>query len=100
VIADEYADESTENAQSSFDVDAIKKRAKKAKRNARKKEQRTEDENVNPDESDSNSFIKIDSYVDESQIGVIMELIGKELSEPYSIYTYRTFLSLFVDIFS
>ncbi|KAL4534884.1 hypothetical protein Ndes2526B_g05809 [Nannochloris sp. 'desiccata'] len=31
-------------------------------------------------------------YKDESEIGVVIDLIGNELSEPYSIFTYRYFL--------
>ncbi|EPB78209.1 acetyltransferase, GNAT family [Ancylostoma ceylanicum] len=36
--------------------------------------------------------IKIVDYKDETQIGDIMRLITKDLSEPYSIYTYRYFI--------
>ncbi|CAI2354088.1 unnamed protein product [Caenorhabditis sp. 36 PRJEB53466] len=36
--------------------------------------------------------IRIVQYKDETQIGDIMRLITKDLSEPYSIYTYRYFL--------
>ncbi|CCD61490.1 N-terminal methionine N(alpha)-acetyltransferase NatC [Caenorhabditis elegans] len=36
--------------------------------------------------------IRIVAYKDESQINDIMRLITKDLSEPYSIYTYRYFL--------
>ncbi|PAV73100.1 hypothetical protein WR25_01010 [Diploscapter pachys] len=36
--------------------------------------------------------IKIIPYKDETQIGDIMRLITKDLSEPYSIYTYRYFI--------
>ncbi|CAB3397320.1 unnamed protein product [Caenorhabditis bovis] len=36
--------------------------------------------------------IRLVPYKDESQIGDIMRLITKDLSEPYSIYTYRYFL--------
>ena len=32
------------------------------------------------------------SYSDESQMPLIMRLIQKDLSEPYSIYTYRYFI--------
>uniref|UniRef100_A0A158P732 N-terminal methionine N(alpha)-acetyltransferase NatC n=1 Tax=Angiostrongylus cantonensis TaxID=6313 RepID=A0A158P732_ANGCA len=37
------------------------------------------------------SIILVD-YKDENQIGDIMRLITKDLSEPYSIYTYRYFI--------
>jgi hypothetical protein len=56
------------------------------------------DENINPDENDPNGHIRIESYKDESQIDVIMDLIGKELSEPYSIYTYRYFLNTWPEL--
>lgn len=56
------------------------------------------DENINPNENDPISHIRIESYKDESQIGVIMDLIGKELSEPYSIYTYRYFLNTWPEL--
>uniref|UniRef100_A0A8R1HSZ7 N-terminal methionine N(alpha)-acetyltransferase NatC n=1 Tax=Caenorhabditis japonica TaxID=281687 RepID=A0A8R1HSZ7_CAEJA len=46
---------------------------------------RNEDELVGPN-------IRIIPYKDESQISAIMRLITKDLSEPYSIYTYRYFL--------
>ncbi|CAD6196114.1 unnamed protein product [Caenorhabditis auriculariae] len=36
--------------------------------------------------------IRIVQYKDENQIGDIMRLITKDLSEPYSIYTYRYFI--------
>jgi peptide alpha-N-acetyltransferase len=34
----------------------------------------------------------INPYVDETQLPTIMQLISQELSEPYTIYTYRYFL--------
>lgn len=37
-------------------------------------------------------YIKIVDYEDERQMGSIMRLITKDLSEPYSIYTYRYFI--------
>ncbi|KAJ1359737.1 hypothetical protein KIN20_018524 [Parelaphostrongylus tenuis] len=39
----------------------------------------------------ASSIILVD-YKDENQIGDIMRLITKDLSEPYSIYTYRYFI--------
>lgn len=48
---------------------------------------------------DSSKFIKIDgdigyyAYEDESMLPDIMGLVSKDLSEPYSIFTYRYFLS-------
>uniref|UniRef100_A0A0N5A9I9 N-terminal methionine N(alpha)-acetyltransferase NatC n=1 Tax=Syphacia muris TaxID=451379 RepID=A0A0N5A9I9_9BILA len=37
-------------------------------------------------------YIKIVDYEDERQMSSIMRLISKDLSEPYSIYTYRYFI--------
>lgn len=34
------------------------------------------------------------SYANETQLDRIMALIDKELSEPYSIFTYRYFITL------
>ncbi|GMR60216.1 hypothetical protein PMAYCL1PPCAC_30411, partial [Pristionchus mayeri] len=41
---------------------------------------------------DRRNNIRIVQYQDESQIGDVMRLITKDLSEPYSIYTYRYFI--------
>ncbi|CAM6102544.1 unnamed protein product [Calypogeia fissa] len=41
-----------------------------------------------------NGAINYISYVDETQLDRIMALIDKELSEPYSIFTYRYFITL------
>lgn len=38
------------------------------------------------------SDIKYIDYKDESQLPLIMALVSKDLSEPYSIFTYRYFL--------
>ena len=35
----------------------------------------------------------IRQYADETQLPAIMALIGADLSEPYSIYTYRYFIN-------
>lgn len=56
------------------------------------------DENISQNENDPNNHIQIETYLDESQIDVIMEMIGKELSEPYSIYTYRYFLNTWPEL--
>ena len=37
-------------------------------------------------------------YVNENDLPSIMELIGKDLSEPYSIFTYRFFISTWPDL--
>lgn len=42
--------------------------------------------------SDDNDEIRYEVYTSELQMGVIMKLIQKDLSEPYSIYTYRYFI--------
>ena len=39
-----------------------------------------------------NTAIVIEGYKDETQMPDIMRVITKELSEPYSIYTYRFFI--------
>jgi peptide alpha-N-acetyltransferase len=43
-------------------------------------------------EPSENSSIVIEAYKDETQMPGIMSVITKELSEPYSIYTYRFFI--------
>lgn len=45
---------------------------------------------LSPENSDSN--IQYVSYTSELQMPDIMHLIQKDLSEPYSIYTYRYFI--------
>ncbi|KAI2494728.1 FR47-like protein [Fragilaria crotonensis] len=37
-------------------------------------------------------------YVDESQLDSVMSLVGRDLSEPYSIFTYRYFLERFPEL--
>lgn len=44
-----------------------------------------------------NSII-IEQYKDESQMEEIMQVIKKDLSEPYSIYTYRYFIHNWLDL--
>ena len=43
--------------------------------------------------SPSEGDIKYTQYIDESQIEAIRELISRDLSEPYSIFTYRYFIN-------
>jgi|EP00505_MAST-04D_sp_SCG-Rhode-Island_P002410 N-alpha-acetyltransferase 30 len=43
--------------------------------------------------SPSEGNIKYTQYIDESQIEAIRELISRDLSEPYSIFTYRYFIN-------
>jgi peptide alpha-N-acetyltransferase len=38
------------------------------------------------------------NYQDESQLDAVMRLVGKDLSEPYSIFTYRYFLLRFPEL--
>lgn len=41
---------------------------------------------------DSGTCIKLKNYENEKDMPEIMQLITKDLSEPYSIYTYRYFI--------
>jgi hypothetical protein len=43
-------------------------------------------------------MIQYVSYKDETQLETIMSLIDQELSEPYSIFTYRYFITLWPDL--
>ena len=47
---------------------------------------------VSPASWDSETGISFIQYQDETQMPLIMRLIQKDLSEPYSIYTYRYFI--------
>ncbi|EFJ46580.1 hypothetical protein VOLCADRAFT_81829 [Volvox carteri f. nagariensis] len=40
----------------------------------------------------SGSSIRYVQYTDENDLPIVMDLVDKELSEPYSIFTYRYFL--------
>ena len=44
-------------------------------------------------EKHTNGEIKYKQYVDEIEMPAIRELIARDLSEPYSIYTYRYFIN-------
>lgn len=56
----------------------------------------SDDEDI---ESDSGiPAIKFVSYKNESQLEAVMRLVGKDLSEPYSIFTYRYFLLRFPEL--
>lgn len=48
--------------------------------------------------NNSGSRIEYVSYKDETQLPDIMALIDQELSEPYSIFTYRYFITLWPDL--
>lgn len=53
-------------------------------------------DNGNDDEDDDEiPGIKFVNYRDESQLDSVMRLVGKDLSEPYSVFTYRYFLHRF-----
>lgn len=41
----------------------------------------------------SAEIVTISRYAGESEMGVIMSIIDEELSEPYTVYTYRYFLN-------
>jgi len=41
----------------------------------------------------SNVNVRYDTYTDESQLSAIVKLMEKDLSEPYSIFTYRYFIN-------
>lgn len=49
-------------------------------------------------ESLGSGRIEYVSYKDERQLPDIMALIDQELSEPYSIFTYRYFITLWPDL--
>ena len=42
--------------------------------------------------------LRIDNYVDERQLGPLHELIDVDLSEPYSVFTYRYFVNAWPDL--
>ncbi|KAI9338709.1 acyl-CoA N-acyltransferase [Zopfochytrium polystomum] len=47
---------------------------------------------------DDPGAVRYDVYESELQLPLIMEMIAKDLSEPYSIYTYRYFLHSWPDL--
>lgn len=49
------------------------------------------------DDSEIENITFVD-YMDESQLDSVMSLVGRDLSEPYSIFTYRYFLSRFPEL--
>jgi len=51
-----------------------------------------EEKSQEPVQSESETSISFIQYRDETQMPLIMRLIQKDLSEPYSIYTYRYFI--------
>ena len=51
-----------------------------------------EGENVKELENDNPEVIEYVDYVDESMLPDIQALVSKDLSEPYSVFTYRYFL--------
>ena len=51
---------------------------------------------ASPSDNSSNiPGIRFVNYQDESQLSEVMDLVGRDLSEPYSIFTYRYFLYRF-----
>ena len=48
---------------------------------------------ISSDEEDAKSEVTISRYAGEEEIDVIMSLIDEELSEPYTVFTYRYFLN-------
>ncbi|KAI6228813.1 hypothetical protein M3Y99_01190300 [Aphelenchoides fujianensis] len=85
------------------EADGAKRKAaaKRAKKNARRRNQPTDEDADAPpplvhlpsilDPTDGR--VELQQYAGEQQIGDVMRLIGGELSEPYSIYTYRYFIN-------
>ncbi|KAI6186561.1 N-alpha-acetyltransferase 30 [Aphelenchoides besseyi] len=75
--------------------ESSKKRAKRAKKNARRKDQQQAGNAIRQPLTSHlpEDRICLEEYRDESQIDDVMRLIGSELSEPYSIYTYRYFIN-------
>ena len=51
-----------------------------------------------PNDSKNNSNIQFVDYKDESQLADVTRLVVQDLSEPYSIFTYRYFLTRFPDL--
>eukprot|EP00594_Rhizosolenia_setigera_P017982 CAMPEP_0178963154 /NCGR_PEP_ID=MMETSP0789-20121207/14840_1 /TAXON_ID=3005 /ORGANISM="Rhizosolenia setigera, Strain CCMP 1694" /LENGTH=268 /DNA_ID=CAMNT_0020647539 /DNA_START=76 /DNA_END=882 /DNA_ORIENTATION=- len=49
-------------------------------------------DNEEEEEEDKIKGIKFVNYKNEEQLDTLMELVGRDLSEPYSIFTYRYFL--------
>ncbi len=82
--------ESSSHGTESFDPDESSKRSCQSKRPARDTEQNSCVESEKEDSSASE--IVYISYESENQMPDIMKLIQKDLSEPYSIYTYRYFI--------
>ncbi|KAI6224227.1 hypothetical protein M3Y99_01419300 [Aphelenchoides fujianensis] len=88
-------------AEADGETDGAKKKAaaKRAKKNARRRNQPNAEEAPPPlvhlpsivDPTDGR--VELQQYAGEQQIGDVMRLIGGELSEPYSIYTYRYFIN-------
>jgi ribosomal protein S18 acetylase RimI-like enzyme len=48
--------------------------------------------------TDKSTIIQFIDYTDESQLEDVMKLVALDLSEPYSIFTYRYFLHRFPDL--
>jgi peptide alpha-N-acetyltransferase len=50
------------------------------------------------DDEEAIPGIKFVNYRDESQLDSVMRLVGRDLSEPYSVFTYRYFLHRFPEL--
>lgn len=59
---------------------------------------RVEEEDSKTSDGAGSGRIEYVSYKDETQLPDIMALIDQELSEPYSIFTYRYFITLWPDL--
>ena len=73
----------TEEKDKSADSSAVEENSKEKEKGKEKKD---------------DSRIEYISYKDETQLPEIMALIDQELSEPYSIFTYRYFITLWPDL--
>jgi len=57
-----------------------------------------DDDNDNDEEGENIPGIQFVNYHDESQLDYVMRLVGTDLSEPYSVFTYRYFLHRFPEL--
>merc|ERR1711879_172784 len=99
--AQEQEKQLAESAAVALEGDKVKKARRRKKKgaaanstpegqNAKQSERSSPTSNAPPVEVNG---IRYGTYQDESQMQAIMELFAKDLSEPYSIYTYRYFIN-------
>merc|ERR1711879_226 len=90
--AQEQEKQRAESAAVALEGEKVKKarRRKKKGANSTPEGQNTKQSNAPPAEVNG---IRYGTHQDESQMQAIMELFAKDLSEPYSIYTYRYFIN-------